>query len=194
MSVPPTATPVAPRRRTALNVARARVLALRTWLQTSESQPVRLVETHISWVLLADALAYKIKKPVRLPFLDFSTLVARRRYCGEELRLNRRLAPSLYLDVVEVCDGPNGPRFGGAGRVVEVAVRMRRFPDGALWSEKLAAGSLAPSHIDAMAQRLSDFHRDAAVAPPGSAFGSAAIHERVIRRLIDGIEAWRSGV
>ena len=192
MSITPNATLVRPRRRSTLAVARARVSELRTWLQTSESQPVRLVETHISWVLLADALAYKIKKPVRLPFLDFSTLAARRRYCDEELRLNRRLAPSLYLDVVNIRDSPDGPRFGGVGRVLEVAVCMRRFPDGALWSEKLIAGSLAPRHIDAMAQRLSDFHRDAAVAPPGSAFGSAAIHERVTRRLIDGIEAWRS--
>ncbi|HEY8707412.1 MAG TPA: hypothetical protein VIM34_05390 [Burkholderiaceae bacterium] len=61
----------------------------------SQSRPVRLVETHISWVLLADSLAYKIKKPVRLPFLDFTTLAARRRYCDEELHLNRRLAPLL---------------------------------------------------------------------------------------------------
>ena len=192
MSITPDATPVAPRRRPALAVARARVSALRTWLQTTEIQPVRLVETHISWVLLTDTLAYKIKKPVHLPFLDFSTLAARRRYCGEELRLNRRLAPSLYLDVVDIRDSPDGPRFGGVGRVLEVAVRMRRFPDGALWSEKLAAGSLTPLNIDALAQRLSDFHRDAAVAPRGSAFGSAAVHERVTRRLIDGIEAWRS--
>ena len=176
MSIAPKATLVRPRRRSTLAVARARVSELRTLLQTSESQPVRLVETHISWVLLADALAYKIKKPVRLPFLDFSTLAARRRYCDEELRLNRRLAPSLYLDVVNIRDSPDGPRFGGVGRVLEVAVCMRRFPDGALWSEKLIAGSLAPRHIDAMAQRLSDFHREAAVAPPGSAFGSAAIH------------------
>ena len=189
MSITPRAMPVAPRRRSALTVARARVLALRAWLQTSESRPVRLVETHISWVLLADSLAYKIKKPVRLPFLDFTTLAARRRYCDEELRLNRRLAPSLYLDVVEVRERPEGPRFGGVGRVRDVAVRMRRFPDGALWSEKLAAGTLAPRHIDAMAQKLSDFHCAAAVAPPGSAFGSAASHERVTRRLIDAIEA-----
>ena len=173
----------------ALAQARERVAALRASLEASEGQPVRLVETHISWVLLTDSLAYKLKKPVRLPFLDFTALAARRRFCEEELRLNRRLAPSLYLDVVDVCDSPEGPRIGGAGHVLEVAVRMRRFPDGALWSEMLAAGTLGPSHIDAMAQRLSDFHRDAAVAPPGSAFGSAASHERVTRRLIDAIKA-----
>ncbi len=176
----------------ALAVARERVAALRTSLEASEGRPVRLVETHISWVLLADALAYKLKKPVRLPFLDFTTLAARRRFCEEELRLNRRLAPALYLDVVDVCDSPEGPKFGGGGRVLDVAVRMRRFPDGALWSEMLAAGTLAPRHIDAMAQRLCDFHRDVAVAPPGSAFGSAAGHERATRRLIEGVDAWRA--
>ena len=176
----------------ALVQARERVAALRAGLEASEGQPVRLVETHISWLLLADSLAYKLKKPVRLPFLDFTTLAARRRFCEEELRLNRRLAPSLYLDVVDVCDSPEGPRFGGVGRVLDVAVRMRRFPDGSLWSEKLAAGTLAPSHIDAMAQRLNDFHRDAAVAPPDSAFGSAASHERTTQRLIEGVEAWRT--
>ena len=105
------------------------------------------------------------------------------------MRLNRRLAPALYLDVVEVCDGPQGPRFGGVGPVVDVAVRMRRFPDGALWSEMLAAGTLAPRHIDALALRLADFHRDAAVAPPGSVFGSAASHERVTQGLIEAIDA-----
>ena len=189
MSVSPQTMPFTPRRRSALTVSRERVSKLRAWLQTSESQPVRLVETHISWVLLTDSLAYKIKKPVRLPFLDFTTLAARRLYCNEELRLNRRLAPQLYLDVVNICESPEGPRFGGVGRVRDVAVRMHRFPDGALWSEMLAAGTLAPHHVDAMAQKLSDFHSAAAVAPPGSEFGSAAIHERVAGRLVNAIEA-----
>ena len=172
-----------------LAAARERVAALRSSLEAHEGRPVRLVETHISWVLLADALAYKLKKPLRLPFLDFTTLTARRHFCEEELRLNRRLAPSLYLDVVEVRDTPAGPHFGGVGPVLDVAVRMRRFPEGALWSEMLAAGTLAPRHIDAMAQRLSDFHRDAAMAAPGSDFGSVAAHERVTRRLVEAIDA-----
>ena len=150
---------------------------------------MRLVETHISWVLLAQSLAYKLKKPLQLAFLDFTTLAARRRYCEEELRLNRRLAPALYLDVVDVCDSLPGPTFGGVGPVVDVAVRMCRFPDGALWSEMLAEGTLASCHIDALAQRLADFHRDAAVAPPDSMFGSAASRERVTQGLIDAIDA-----
>jgi aminoglycoside phosphotransferase family enzyme/predicted kinase len=171
------------------SIARSRVAALRSALEAAGSAPVRLIETHISWVLLADAFAYKLKKPVRLPFLDFTTLAGRRRFCAEELRLNRRLAPSLYLDVVDVRDAPAGPAFGGdEGPVVDAAVRMRRFPDGALWSEMLAAGTLAPRHVDAMARRLAEFHGKAEVAPPGSAFASAAVHERVTRRLLDAME------
>ena len=169
--------------------ASERAERLRASLEALDGVPVRLVETHISWVLLTESLAYKLKKPVRLAFLDFTMLAARRRFCEEELRLNRRLAPALYLDVVDVCDSPQGPTFGGVGPVVDVAVRMRRFPDGALWSEMLAEGTLASRHIDALAQRLADFHRDAAVAPPGSVFGSAASHERATQGLIEAIDA-----
>ncbi len=170
-------------------LARERVEALRASLEAQERKPVRLVETHISWVLLADTLAYKLKKPVRLPFLDFTTLDARRRYCEKELRLNRRLAPSLYLDVTEVRQGPAGPCFGGDGPVLDVAVCMRRFPDGALWSEMAAINALEPRHIDSMAQRLAVFHRDAAVAPSDSVFGSATVRERVTHRLIEAMDS-----
>ena len=128
--------------------------------------PIEVRETHAGAVFLVGDHAYKLKKPIRLPFLDFTTLAARRHFCEEELRLNRRLAPSLYLDMVEVRDSAAGPTFGGDGPVLDIAVRMRRFPDGALWSEMLAAGSLAPHHIDAMARRLSDFHHAAPLAPP----------------------------
>ncbi len=188
---------MAPHDADALATASARIAALRASLEALEGAPVRLVETHISWVLLTGSLAYKLKKPLTLAFLDFSTLALRRRFCEEELRLNRRLAASLYLDVVDVCDGSDGPQFGsagGVGPVVDVAVRMRRFPDGALWSEMAAAGTLAPHHIDALAQRLADFHRDAAVAPAESAYGSAASHERVTLGLIEAIDARQSEI
>jgi uncharacterized protein len=143
------------------------VHALRAHLQASTGQPVDLHETHISWVLLVGDLAYKLKKPVRLPFLDFSTIESRRHFCEEEVRLNRRLAPSLYLDVVPVCGTPEAPRLNGVGPVIDHAVRMRRFAPGALLSELLAAGHLQPHDIDSLALRLADFHRDAPVAPAG---------------------------
>jgi aminoglycoside phosphotransferase family enzyme/predicted kinase len=177
-----------------LAAGRARVEALRAAFQGREAAPVRLIETHISWVLLAGDSAYKLKKPVRLPFLDFTTLAARRHACEEELRLNRRLAPGLYLDVVELRDGPSGPCFGGPGALLDVAVHMRRFPDGALWSERLAAATLTAAEVDAFARRLCAFHRDASVAAADSNFGSAAVHERVIGRLVAGIDAWQAGL
>ena len=176
-----------------LTAAQARVVALRVSLGALQSGPVELVETHLSWVLLTDRHAYKLKKPLQLPFVDFSTLAARRHFCQEELRLNRRLAPSVYLNVVEVRDCVDGPVFGGDGPLLDVAVKMRRFDDSALWSARLAAGDLASSDVDQLAQRLADFHRDAAVASVQSGFGSPAVHERVTGRLIDAIDAWHAG-
>src|SRR5215470_1541833 len=91
---------------------------------------VELIETHISWVLLTGEFAYKIKKPVDFGFLNFSTLALRRHYCAEEVRLNRRFAPALYLDVVPITRSGERVRVGGDGNVIEYAVRMREF-DGA---------------------------------------------------------------
>jgi aminoglycoside phosphotransferase family enzyme/predicted kinase len=122
----------------------------------------RVIETHISWVLLMEGFAYKLKKPVRLPFLDYSTIALRRHFCGEEVRLNRRLAPSLYLGVSRVTGTPEAPDLDGAGATLDYAVRMRRFPDGALFSERALAGTLGPADVDRLAQRLAGFHRTAA--------------------------------
>src|SRR5579862_7804233 len=132
---------------------------------------VRLVETHISFVLLTGPFAYKIKKAVRLPFLDFSTLAARQARCEDELRLNRRLAPELYLDVVPITGTADAPTIGGAGPVLEYAVRMRQFPDDSLLSEVVARGSLTPAHVDALAARVARFHAAAPVASSDSPFG-----------------------
>lgn len=123
---------------------------------------VQLLETHISWVLLAGDYAYKIKKPVNLGFLDFSTLELRHRCCLEELRLNRRFAPQLYLDCVAITGDAGHPAVGGDGPVIEYAVRMRRFPQEALASRLLAANALLPRHIEAFALALADFHGKAA--------------------------------
>jgi len=128
-----------------------------------------LVETHISWVLLLPALAYKLKKPVRLPFVDYSTPQRRLHFCEEEVRLNRRLAPSLYLGVSRVTGTPEAPDIDGAGDVLDYAVRMRRFPAGALFSERAEAGTLSSAEVDRLARLLAAFHRAAArVAPTGS--------------------------
>ena len=89
---------------------------------------VEVIETHMSYVFLIDRLVYKLKKPVRYPFLDFSTLEARRFNCDEELRLNRRLARTVYLAIVPLSMSRNGLRLEGAGEPVEWLVKMRRLP------------------------------------------------------------------
>lgn len=143
---------------------------------------VELVETHISWVLLAGEYAYKIKKPVDLGFLDFSTLPKRRHFCEEELRLNRRLAPQIYLGIVAITGSADDPRVGAGGEPIEYAVKMRRFAQEAQLDRVLARGELEPAHIDALADELARFHGEIAVAGPGMPFGEpnavyAPMHE-----------------
>ena len=135
---------------------------------------VEVIETHISWVLLAGAYAYKIKKPVALGFADFTTLEKRRHFCEQELELNRRLAPQLYLDVVEICGSVDAPRIAGTGPVFEYAVRMRRFPQDALASHLLAAGGLSPSLVDRLAVRVAKFHDSVPRATPELPYGTTA--------------------
>src|SRR5574340_394953 len=152
----------------------------------------RMEETHISWVLLTGHDAYKIKKSLDLGFLDFSTLELRRFYCAEELRLNRRLAPDLYLDVVAIGGSPERPVPGGAP-AIEYAVHMRRFPRSAMMDRLLADGQITTKHIDQLAATIARFH---AALPPAAAdapFGSpAAIQDAVLEnfaRLASSLEA-----
>jgi aminoglycoside phosphotransferase family enzyme/predicted kinase len=135
--------------------------------------PAELHETHISWVLVAGAHAYKIKKAVRLDFLDFSTLAARRHFCREEVRLNARMAPGLYCGQVDITGTPERPILGGSGAVIESAVHMRAFPQEALWSERILKRLLGSDEIDRFAQLLASAHACAPVAAPGSRWGSA---------------------
>lgn len=122
-------------------------------------ESVRVIETHISWVFLTGRYAYKIKKPVALGFLDFSTLASRRRYCEEELRLNRRFAPDLYLEMVEVRDDAGVLRVDqSGGALVDYAVKMRQFPQEALGSRLLAEGHLGAPAITALAAVVARLH------------------------------------
>lgn len=139
---------------------------------------VEVRETHISWVLLAGAYAYKVKKPVRLSFLDFSTLAARRRYCEEELRLNRRTAPELYLAVVPIVATACGLRIEASGEAIEYAVKMRRFPDEALADAMARRGALGAAEVDAIVAACARFHAAAPRAPADSPYGAPAEIER----------------
>lgn len=133
-----------------------------------------MVETHISCVLLAGPFAYKFKKPVDFGFLDFSTLEQRRFYCEEELRLNRRLAPELYLRVVAVTGTADSPRLGGSGAPIEYCVKMRRFPSAAQLDRVLARGELTAGLIEALARSIARFHARAECAPADAPRGSAS--------------------
>lgn len=119
---------------------------------------VQLAETHISWVLLTGDYAYKIKKPVDLGFLDFSTLEKRQQACADEVRLNRRLEPDIYLGVVGITGSPDAPRFDGTGEVIEYAVKMRQFPSDATLDHLDERGGLGTVQIDQLAARLAHFH------------------------------------
>ncbi|HET7794038.1 MAG TPA: phosphotransferase, partial [Rhizobacter sp.] len=156
----------------------AYVSALQRQLEQATGQPVSRIETHISSLLLTPQTVYKLKKPVRLPFVDFSTPQRREHFCREELRLNRRLAPQLYLDVEPVTGTFESPHLGGDGdddgEPIDHAVRMRRFPEDALLSQRLADGRLEPQHIDRLAHQLARFHATAPCAAPNSGFGTPA--------------------
>jgi len=126
---------------------------------------VQVRQTHISVIFLAGRWAYKIKKPVALGFLDFRTLEARRHFCAEEVRLNRRLAPAVYQGVVPVTRSGTGLRFGGAGEALEWAVQMERLPEQATLLNRLRRGELDVSQIEYLAQRIASFHAAAETSP-----------------------------
>ncbi|MEH6387520.1 bifunctional aminoglycoside phosphotransferase/ATP-binding protein [Pseudomonas profundi] len=117
-----------------------------------------LMETHISWVLLTGDYVYKIKKPVNFGFLDYSSLEQRAHYCKEELRLNRRLAPELYLDVIPVRGSESSPTLRGEGQIIEYMVKTRQFRQEDLLGNMQQAGTLTAEHIDSLARTLADFH------------------------------------
>jgi aminoglycoside phosphotransferase family enzyme/predicted kinase len=127
-------------------------------------------ETHLSWVILTGLYAYKVKKNVHLEFIDASTLERRRFLCEEELRLNRRLAPALYLDVVDITHEAGGLRIGGHGPIVEYAVRMRQFDASQELSALLEGDTLDEQEFVDFAGRLARFHEGAPKASCGRDF------------------------
>ncbi|MCP4041944.1 MAG: AAA family ATPase [Gammaproteobacteria bacterium] len=132
----------------------------------------QLVETHISWVILTGDYAYKIKKSLDLGFLDFSTLERRRRFCEEELRLNRRLAPKIYLEVIPIYGTPDAPRLRGEGPAIEYAIKMRQFPQEGLLDRRIREERLDSDQVDTIARLAGEFHGRIAVAPTDSEFGT----------------------
>ncbi len=151
-------------------------------------ETLQIVETHISWVILTGEYAYKIKKPVNLGFLDFTSLARRKHFCEEELRLNRRITPELYLGVVPIADTPDGPRVGREP-AVEYAVRMRQFSAGARLDRQLEAGRLTTQHIRTLAKTVADFHLS---LPPLPVDDPAPMIKRLAQFALDNFTAIRA--
>ncbi len=168
--------------------------------------PVRLIETHISWVLLTGQYAYKVKKPVNFGFLDFSTLEKRRFYCQEELRLNQRLAADWYLGVVPITGQTDHPKMDGAGEAIEYAVKMMQFPSSQTLRERCESGQLTVDEIDQITGIVADFHNTIDKAGEQSPYGGfqeirhwfvenfnhirPLLDDRLQLRQLEAIEAW----
>ncbi|WP_374401992.1 AAA family ATPase [Niveibacterium sp.] len=153
---------------------------------------VRLLETHISRVLLTGDFAYKLKKPVDLGFVDFHTLALRRADCEAELRLNRRLAPGLYLALVAICGDMHAPRIStdtDATDAIDYAVRMREFPQDGLLDRIAARGALTADLIDAIADTVADFHQRIARAGIDDPYGTRATVWEPVANVITPLRA-----
>ncbi len=152
---------------------------------------LQLVETHISWVVLTGQFAYKIKKPVHYEFIDASTLSLRRHYCDEELRLNRRLAADLYLDVVPIFRANGQLRVGdtattSAESAIEYAVRMKQFAPEAALTNLLKRNDVCVGEIADLARLLAQFHASAPRASwDGTARGTAQLYNAVLGTSVD---------
>ncbi len=143
-----------------------------------------MIETHASWVLLTGPYAYKIKKAVNLGFLDFSTLARRHHFCDEEVRINRRLAPALYLGVVPIGGSTDDPRIGDAGPPIDFAVKMRQFDPAGLFDRLADAHALTPALVRECAQVVAAFHAGAEPLRAGSPLaGVPALAQAMLENL-----------
>ena len=124
---------------------------------------IKMIQTHASWVFLSGDFAYKFKKPVNFGFMDFSTLAKRKYYCEQELKLNRRLAPTLYLDVLPVYQHGDIYNFNASGKIVDYCLKMIRFRQSDLFDRKLLQNELEPKWMDQLAEYVARFHDQAEI-------------------------------
>ncbi|NWO08013.1 MAG: AAA family ATPase [Alteromonadaceae bacterium] len=152
----------------------------------------RVIETHISQVILTGDYAYKIKKPMDFGFLNFSTLERRKHFCEEELRLNQRLAPELYLEVLPITGSPEKPVLDGSGEPFEYAIKMRQFDQAELFDKRQERGELPPELLSNLAREVAQFHDslpaiddDKPLGTPESVFAAMQENFDQIRPLLD---------
>jgi aminoglycoside phosphotransferase family enzyme/predicted kinase len=133
---------------------------------------VRLLQTHVSYLFITDHHVYKVKKPVNLGFLNFTTLDRRRFFCDEEVRLNRRLCPDIYLGVLEVRETGSGANVRGEGTIVDYAVKMKRLPEDRMLDRLLADGKVGAAEVRRVARRIAAFHLESERGGEIDAYGS----------------------
>lgn len=158
----------------------SRLVALIAALSRPQAYPhpvsgVEVRQTHISCVFLAGPFAYKLKKPIDFGFLDYSRLEDRVRFAEEEVRINRRLAPAVYLGLEWVREGPAGLGLGGEGPKVDVLVKMRRLPDEATFLARVRSARLAPLDLEQLAERLVPFYAAAERGPRAARYASVEV-------------------
>lgn len=157
------------------------------------TEPVQLVQTHVSYVLLTGDYAYKVKKPVNFGFLDFSTLEKRKHFCEEELRLNQRGAAALYLEVLPIVQVGDRFQLDGTGEAVEYGVKMRQFPAGTLFSDLFEQGKITPELLERLAQVLAQFHARGATNDYIRSFGQVSQIRQAIDENYDQTERYIGG-
>jgi hypothetical protein len=151
---------------------------------------IQLTQTQISYVFLADDFVYKIKKPVDMGFLDYSTLEKRLAMCRKEVELNRRLCGDAYLGVVEITNDNGAYRIGGRGKAEEYAVKMRRLPRERMMDYLLEKKQLTPEMVEEVAERVSDFHKEAATGGLVDKFGSIETITGIVEENFDQTEKY----
>ena len=138
---------------------------IRTRLKVSSEEIVEIIDTHISWVVLTRDFAYKIKKPVTFPFVDFAHISQRKHFCEKELELNRRLAPSVYLEVKPILHTMEGHFVidAGEGEIVDYCVQMTKLDTDRQMHLLLEQEAVQRDHIVEIAKIVSDFHQNATI-------------------------------
>ncbi|NYZ77416.1 hypothetical protein H0O02_03820 [Candidatus Micrarchaeota archaeon] len=150
---------------------------------------VDFIETHISWIYLAGDYAYKVKRPVKFSFLDFSTFEKRKFFCEEEVRLNRRLCREMYMGVVPVVKRAGGVFFEGKGETIEYAVKMKRMPEERRMDRLLEKGAVGVADVEKLALSIAKFHERAFIIHD-PAYGEPEL----IKEQIDDIKKHRAAI
>lgn len=157
------------------------------------TEPIQLIQTHVSYILLTGNYAYKVKKPVNFGFLDFSTREKREHFCHEELRLNQRGAPHLYLKVIPITRSGDTFHLNGTETPVEYAVQMQQFPTGTLFSDLFDQGKLTEDLLERLARELARFHAKGATNDYIRTFGEVAQIRQAIDENYDQTEKYIGG-